>query len=543
MLPVTRLATGVVGAFSNPRSRRALGRFRLSLTETQRSYSALSVISGQHKEVVKVLVSALEDTRDDNDGTGDQEGPGGAPGPESNQQEQIIEDQDNSMLSGDMGADMKPREMVEALDNYIVGQANAKRAIAIALRNRWRRQQLTSDLRNEVVPKNILMIGPTGCGKTEIARRIAKLCNAPFVKVEATKFTEVGFHGRDVDQIVRDLADAAVVMTKQRKRQELRAAARAKAEQQVVERLVGGTAGGGGGGGGAAEQDHQDWLDLVRRGELDSHKIDVEVPQEQPGPPMGMDPGMSDIVQRMMVFKAGPTKKTRRKMTIKEALPLLEEAELDGMVDEKALQVEALKAAADSGIVFIDEIDKICSKPGSYSGPDASSEGVQRDLLPLIEGCTINTKYGNVDTDFILFVASGAFHSCKPSDLMAELQGRLPIRVELNPLSEDDLYRILTEPKPNLIRQYTEMMAVEKVKLIFEEEAIREIASVAAEVNRTVENIGARRLQTILERVVEDISFTASDNAPGTEIVITKDTVRQHVTDLMVKSDMSKYIL
>mmetsp|Transcript_18898 Transcript_18898/g.24407 ORF Transcript_18898/g.24407 Transcript_18898/m.24407 type:complete len:546 (+) Transcript_18898:141-1778(+) len=543
MLPLRKIAFGAKSLLRIRSSNSvkpalgALGSIGFPKLDEIRYISSVSNLKqaqeGLSSEQVNILAQAIAgynangepekaDTPDDVDE------PSNLEAPEEGKDEPVVAEED-------FGATMKPRELVDKLDSYIVGQAQAKRAVSIALRNRWRRQQLSSDLRNEVIPKNILMIGPTGCGKTEIARRIARLCNAPFVKVEATKFTEVGFHGRDVDQIIRDLADSSLNMVKGQKRKAARAAAREKAEEEIIKKLTHGK----------DEREKKTWIQHLKEGSLDHHHVEVEVPQDSGAGAIsgGMSPDVQDIMQKMMVFKSGPRNKVRKKMLIKDALPMLEEIELDGMIDETELRRDALQAVEESGIVFIDEIDKICTKPGGYQGADASSEGVQRDLLPLIEGCAISTKYGTVNTDFILFIASGAFHSCKPSDLLAELQGRLPIRVELNPLTEDDLFRILTEPKPNLIRQYVEMMAVEQVNLVFEEEAIREIASVAAEVNRIVENIGARRLQTILERVVEDISFSASDYEPGTTITVTKDMVREHVTDLMVKSDVSKYIL
>jgi len=427
---------------------------------------------------------------------------------------------------------LNPRELVSKLDNFIVGQTQAKRAVAIALRNRWRRQHLPESLRLEVIPKNILMIGPTGCGKTEIARRISKLCQAPFIKVEATKFTEVGFHGRDVDQIIKDLADAALNMIKAKKRNENREKATKKAEERALELLTAGNP--------------ESEIFTIE----ESRDCTIEVPVNDKFPIIDMYPisdkfpvELGPLFQKMSKMNVFNTvRKTTRKMKVSEAVLYLTETELESMIDDDEIKRLALQAVQENGIVFIDEIDKVCTTQG-YQGADASAEGVQRDLLPLIEGCAISTRLGTVNTDYILFIASGAFHSCKPSDLLAELQGRLPIRVELSLLSEADLYRILTEPEPNLIRQSVEMMKVENIELQFEDEAIRAIAHVAAEVNRTVENIGARRLQTIVEKVMEEISFGAPDMEKGTKITITASTVKERVTDLMIKSDVSKYIL
>jgi len=428
---------------------------------------------------------------------------------------------------------LNPRELVSKLDKFIVGQTQAKRAVAIALRNRWRRQHLPENLRTEVIPKNILMIGPTGCGKTEIARRISRLCQAPFIKVEATKFTEVGFHGRDVDQIIRDLADAAIHMVTTKRRNELWGEANARARRTVRKDLTG------------VEEESDATLTDQNSGLMVPVHVSIKDKNKSPVN-IGMFGNLSkedfeEFVSRAMSPKRKHTKFT--KMTTNQAIEHHTQKELDSMIDEDDVKREALMAVQENGIVFIDEIDKICTKQGSYQGADASAEGVQRDLLPLIEGCAITTRIGTVNTDFILFIASGAFHSCKPSDLLAELQGRLPIRVELSPLSEADLYKILTEPEPNLIRQSVEMMKVENVELQFEDEAIRAIARVAAEVNQTVENIGARRLQTIVEKVMEEISFEAPDMEKGTKITITAAMVKESVTDLMLKSDVSKYIL
>lgn len=431
---------------------------------------------------------------------------------------------------------LKPRETVERLDDYIVGQADAKRAVAIAMRNRWRRHQLPEDLRGEVIPKNILMIGPTGCGKTEIARRIAKLSQAPFLKVEATKFTEVGFHGRDVDQIIRDLVEVSLTLTKKKQADLLQAEVEKIAEDRILEILTG-----------PHPQDtRESFRQLLRDGALDERNIEIEVRPSNNGNDKGGIIQVDSPVSMQEVLGKFQKMVNRRpsemkKMKIRDARPLIVEQELEKLMEQIDLKKEAITAVEESGIVFIDEIDKICSS-GHYRGADASAEGVQRDLLPLIEGSVISTKYGNVSTDYILFVASGAFHTCKPSDLLAELQGRLPIRVELKGLTEADMYRILTEPVSNLIKQQTALMATEEVDLVFTDEAIREISKMAAEVNRTLENIGARRLHTIIERIMEDISFEAADRK-GEQIVVDVDRVRERVGPLLVKSDLSKFIL
>jgi ATP-dependent HslUV protease ATP-binding subunit HslU len=434
---------------------------------------------------------------------------------------------------------LKPREVVDKLDEYIVGQAGAKRAVAIALRNRWRRHRLPEDLRNEVNPKNILMIGPTGCGKTEIARRMAKLSDAPFIKVEATKFTEVGFHGRDVDSIIRDLVDISIALTKKLKTEKLQEEVAHVVEDKILDALIGAH---------AREDSRQSFRLLLRLGNLDEREIEVEVPpKKDQGNATGaiaFDPSgpvpINDLIGKL--GKMMNKKPEKRKMPISEARPLIEEIELDKLLDLQDVTREAVQAVEDNGIVFIDEIDKICNA-GDRHGADASAEGVQRDLLPIIEGSIISTKHGNVNTEHILFVASGAFHSCKPSDMMAELQGRLPIRVELQGLTEDDMYRILTEPVTNLLRQHISLLATEGVELKFEDDAIREIARVATEVNRTVENIGARRLHTVLERIVEEISYEASEYDPDTKLVVDKAMVVDRLGDLLKKMDHSKFIL
>jgi ATP-dependent HslUV protease ATP-binding subunit HslU len=431
-----------------------------------------------------------------------------------------------------------PREIVSELDRFIVGQGEAKRAVAIALRNRWRRQQLPEAEREEVVPKNILMIGPTGCGKTEIARRLAKLAQAPFLKVEATKFTEVGYVGRDVESIARDLVDVSLNMLRDAARREVQAKAELAAEERLITALVGER---------AAADTRSRFRHMLRNGELEQKEIEVTL--SDGGTPLaqidipGMPPAQMINLGEMMKGMFGGRQQTRR-MTVEAARRALERDEADRLLDNERLTKDAVWHAESNGIVFLDEIDKICARSveGGFRGADVSREGVQRDLLPLIEGTTVNTKYGPVKTDHVLFIASGAFHLAKPSDLLPELQGRLPIRVELAALSREDLRRILTEPEHSLLKQYKALMATEKVDLVFTDDAIDATAELAADINERVENIGARRLHTVLERLLEDISFTATDRA-GDTITIDAAYVREHVAPLAARGDLSRFIL
>lgn len=428
---------------------------------------------------------------------------------------------------------LTPREIVSELDRFIIGQSAAKRAVAVALRNRWRRKLLGDDLREEVYPKNILMIGPTGVGKTEISRRLAKLARAPFIKVEATKFTEVGYVGRDVEQIIRDLTDTAMIETRARMREEVKSRAEGAAEERVIEALAGTD---------AREATREMFRKKLRSGELDGKIIELDVAEQAAAPTMMGQPGMEMQMQGLQdLFKAFGNRKTRKKMTVAESYEVLISEEADKLLDDEAVKAAALEAVQESGIVFIDEIDKVAAR-AETRGADVSREGVQRDLLPLIEGTTVSTKHGAVKTDHILFIASGAFHIAKPSDLLPELQGRLPIRVELLPLTEGDFVRILTETENALTRQYTAMMATEEVTVSFTEDGIAALAQIAAEVNRTVENIGARRLYTVIERVFEELSFDAPDRA-GEAVVVDAAFVEKHLGDLSRSSDLSRYVL
>jgi len=432
-----------------------------------------------------------------------------------------------------------PREIVSELDRFIVGQNDAKRAVAIALRNRWRRQRLPDGIRDEVMPKNILMIGPTGCGKTEIARRLAKLAQAPFLKVEATKFTEVGYVGRDVESIVRDLVEISINMLRDASRRDVETRAESAAEERLITALVGE---------GSSADTRSKFRRMLRSGEMEDKEIDVSVADTGTNPigqfdMPGMPPAQMINLGEMMKGMFGKSQKTRR-LTVSAARVLLTREEADKLLDDDQLTKDAVSHAENNGIVFLDEIDKVCARTmeGGFKGGDVSREGVQRDLLPLIEGTIVSTKYGPVKTDHILFIASGAFHMAKPSDLLPELQGRLPIRVELAPLSRDDLKRILVEPEHSLLKQYSALLATENVTLEFAPDAIDALAELAADINDRVENIGARRLATVLEKLLEEISFTASDR-PGDAIVVDASTVREKVAPLAGRTDLSRFIL
>jgi ATP-dependent HslUV protease ATP-binding subunit HslU len=428
-----------------------------------------------------------------------------------------------------------PREIVSELDRYIIGQHEAKRAVAIALRNRWRRQQLTGQMREEVSPKNILMIGPTGVGKTEIARRLAKLANAPFLKVEATKFTEVGYVGRDVDQMIRDLLEAGIGMVKAARIKEVKAQAEMNAEARVLDALVGVN---------AAEATRESFRKKLRNNEINDREIEIQVADsgvpsfEIPGMPGG-SASVINITEMMGKAFGGRTKP--RKVTVAQAHSILMQEESEKLLDQEKIIAEAIEAVENNGIVFLDEVDKICAR-SERAGADVSREGVQRDLLPLIEGTTVSTKHGPVKTDHVLFIASGAFHVAKPSDLLPELQGRLPIRVELKALTQDDFRRILTEPEASLIKQYKALMGTEGVALDVTDDGVAELARVAAEINSTVENIGARRLQTVMERVLDDVSYTATDRS-GETVLVDAAFVQKHVGGLAKNADLSKFIL
>jgi ATP-dependent HslUV protease ATP-binding subunit HslU len=439
---------------------------------------------------------------------------------------------------------MTPREIVEELDKHIVGQKAAKRAVAIALRNRWRRQQVAENLRPEITPKNILMIGPTGVGKTEIARRLARLAKAPFIKVEATKFTEVGYVGREVDSIVRDLVEISVKMTREEEMAKVRHRAADSAEDRVLDILLPRAQAGFTGDAGAKDNDtRQRFRKMLREGQLDDREIEIEVRAMPVGVEIMAPPGMEEMTQQLQgMFQNLSGGRTRpRKLKIKEALKLLVDEEAAKMINEEELKLRAVENAEQSGIVFIDEIDKIARRQETM-GADVSREGVQRDLLPLVEGCTVNTKYGTVKTDHVLFIASGAFHMSKPSDLIPELQGRLPIRVELEPLVVGDFVRILTEPDASLCRQYTALMATEGVTLEFAESGVQRLAEVAFEVNERTENIGARRLHTVMERLLENVSFEAADRS-GSSVLINREYVEGNLGELVKDQDLSRYIL
>ncbi len=446
-------------------------------------------------------------------------------------------------------SEMTPREIVQELDKYIIGQDSAKRAVAIALRNRWRRMQLDENMRNEITPKNILMIGPTGVGKTEIARRLAKLANAPFVKVEATKFTEVGYVGREVETIIKDLADVAVKQLREQAMNKVRSRAEDAAEERVLDVLLprpsmGFTAvDSDSEAEGSYPETRQKFRKRLREGSLDDKEIEIDVQAVPVGIEIMAPPGMEDMTSQLqnMFQNMGGQKTRTRKLKVKEALKLLTDEEAAKLINEDELKIQALENAEQNGIVFIDEIDKVAKK-GEHGGADVSREGVQRDLLPLVEGSTVSTKYGMIKTDHILFIASGAFHLAKPSDLIPELQGRLPIRVELNALAAADFERILKEPDYSLTRQYAALIGTENVKVEFTDSGVRRIAEIAFHVNETTENIGARRLHTVIERLLEEVSYDASDLSDA-GVIVDADYVEQHLGELVEDQDLSRYIL
>ena len=428
-----------------------------------------------------------------------------------------------------------PREIVSELDRYVIGQADAKKAVAIALRNRWRRQELPDDLREEVLPKNILMVGPTGVGKTEISRRLSKLSEAPFIKVEATKFTEVGYVGKDVEQIIRDLIEISIALVKEKKRKEVEAKSQLSSEERVLDTLVGKS---------ATPATRESFRKRLRAGDLDDTVIEIAV-QDNPSTPSFEIPGMQGGVGMVNIGdifgKGSAGKKKKKKMSVKESYEYIIQEESDKLIDQDQIIKEAKFSVENNGIVFLDEIDKVSAR-SERSGTDVSREGVQRDLLPLIEGTTVNTKHGPIKTDHILFIASGAFQLAKPSDLLPELQGRLPIRVELQPLTKQDFVRILKEPDNSLIKQYVALMKTENLELQFTDDGIEELAEISSQINSTIENIGARRLHTILEKVLEEISFSAPDKS-GEKIVIDKSFVQKNLGDIIKDKDLSKFIL
>ncbi len=433
---------------------------------------------------------------------------------------------------------LTPREIVAELDRYIIGQDAAKRAVAVALRTRWRRQQLPEALRRDVVPSNLILIGPTGVGKTEIARRLARLANAPFVKVEASKFTEVGYVGRDVDSVVRDLVEAAVSMVRQERAEEVKVVAQRAAEERLVDLLLPRSPGAD------REESRKALRRLLREGALEEREVKLEVAESRmPSLNVFGGQGMETLEMNLRDTLGGMfQKRSERNMPVSQARQVLEAEELERLLDRAEIEREAIQRAEDSGIVFLDEIDKVAVRSGAGSGPDVSREGVQRDLLPLVEGTTVTTRYGAVSTDHVLFVAAGAFHVAKPSDLIPELQGRFPVRVQLEALSEADLVRILVEPEHSLVKQHTSLLATEGVELEVPDDAVRELARIAAELNRTAENIGARRLMTVLEQVVEEVSFSAPEQR-GQHVTLDVDTVRRALAPFLEKEDLARYIL